>query len=248
MLKALKNITFWMAIGIPAVIVGFLLFTYIGLPNVIDLQTKNPKTTALMLQRFKESQQSQKKIVLQQQWVEFAKIPKLLKDTIRITEDAAFYQHKGVDFAELKDAIEKSWKKRKVVRGASTITQQLAKNLYLSTDRSIIRKIKEFLIARRLEANLSKNRIFHIYLNVIEFGPGIFGVQAASRSYFQKDVGQLDLEEIVRLTAIIPKPLKENPTKNSRWLKWKAKWILNTLLRYKYIRQMEYKAVEEKFN
>jgi monofunctional biosynthetic peptidoglycan transglycosylase len=124
----------------------------------------------------------------------------------------------------------------------------LAKNLYLSTDRSIIRKIKEFLIARRLEANLSKNRIFHIYLNVIEFGPGIFGVQAASRSYFQKDVGQLDLEEIVRLTAIIPKPLKENPTKNSRWLKWKAKWILNTLLRYKYIRQMEYKAVEEKFN
>jgi len=248
MLKKIRNVTRWTAIGLPAMVCGFALFIYLGLPDVSDLKTQNPKTTALMLQRFREGRQSQKKIILRQQWVAFAKIPKLFKDTVRIAEDAGFYQHNGVDFAELKDAIEKSWQKRKLVRGASTITQQLAKNLYLSTDRSIIRKIKEFLIAKRLEANLSKNRIFHIYLNVIEFGPGIFGVQAASQSYFQKNVGQLDLEEIVRLTAVIPKPLKENPTQNSRWLKWKATWILNALLRYKYIRQMEYETVVGKFS
>jgi monofunctional biosynthetic peptidoglycan transglycosylase len=164
-----------------------------------------------------------------------------------VTEDAAFYQHQGVDLNELKAAIKKNWRKGKFVRGASTITQQLAKNLYLTTEKSVIRKIKEYLITRRLEKRLSKNRIFDLYLNVIEFGPGIFGVQAATRHFFNKDVSQLNLEEMIRLTAVIPKPLNENPTRNSSWVKWKASWILDTLLRYKYIEQNEYQIVKAKF-
>ena len=147
----------------------------------------------------------------------------------------------------MKAAIKKNWQKGEYVRGASTITQQLAKNIYLTTDKSIIRKIKEFLITRRLEKQLSKNRIFDLYLNVIEFGPGIFGVQAASRHYFGKDVSRLNLEEMVRLTAVIPKPLNETPIRNSSWVKWKAGWILDTLLRYKYISNAEYRAAKAKF-
>jgi monofunctional biosynthetic peptidoglycan transglycosylase len=247
MWKALKKLFLWVVIGVPALLAGGALLIYLSLPDVGDLETNNPRSTALMLQRFREAKQSQKHLVIRHQWVPFNRIPKLLKDTIRVTEDAAFYQHRGVDLNELKVAIKKNWQKGEYVRGASTISQQLAKNLYLTTDKSIIRKIKEFLITRRLEKRLSKNRIFDLYLNVIEFGPGIFGVQAAARHFFNKDVSHLNLEEIVRLTTVIPKPLKETPTRNSSWVKWKAGWILDTLRRYKYINYNEYQVVMAKF-
>jgi monofunctional biosynthetic peptidoglycan transglycosylase len=243
----IKKILLWIVIGVPALFVGGVLLIYLSLPDVGGLKANNPRTTALMLQRFGEAKRSQTNLVIRQQWVSFDKIPKLFQNTIRVTEDAAFYQHQGLDFTELKAALKKNWQKGKYVRGASTITQQLAKNLYLSTDKSIIRKIKEYLIARRLENQLGKKRIFNLYLNVIEFGPGIFGVQAAAQYFFHKNVDQLDLEEIVRLTAVIPKPLKETPTRNSSWIKWKAGWILNTLRRYKYIDQREYQVVKARF-
>ena len=191
MRSSLKNILSWVAFGLLAIVVGTSLIIYLGLPEVTDLKTKNPETTALMRQRYRAAQNAKKEFVFRHQWVTFEKIPQLLKDAVRITEDAGFYQHKGVDFTELKIALKKNWEKGKFVRGASTITQQLAKNLYLSTDKSVIRKIKEYLIARRLETHLKKNRIFSLYLNVIEFGPGLFGVQAASQYYFNKDVSRL---------------------------------------------------------
>ena len=237
----------WVIIGVPVLTFGGMLMIYISLPDVGDLMTNDPRTTALMVQRFREAKNSRKDLVIRQQWVSSDEIPNLLKETIRVTEDAAFYQHRGVDFAELKAAFKKNWQKGKYVRGASTITQQLAKNLYLSTDKSVIRKIKEYLIARRLENQLGKKRIFELYLNVIEFGPGIFGVQAAANTFFNKNVRELSLEEMVRLTAVIPKPLKETPTRNSSWINWKAGWILDTLRRYKYIDQQEYQMVMAKF-
>ncbi len=247
MWRIFKKIISWVLIGVPTVLAGGALLIYLSLPDVSHLAVNNPRTTALMLQRFREAKSSQTELVIRQRWISFDEIPKLVKDTIRVTEDAGFYQHQGVDFTELRAAMKKSWQKGKLVRGASTITQQLAKNLYLSTDKSIIRKIKEYLIARRLESQLSKNRIFDLYLNVIEFGPGIFGIQAAAQNFFNKDVGKLDLEEMVRLTAVIPKPLKETPTRNSSWIKWKAGWILDTLRRYQHIDQTEYQLVKERF-
>jgi monofunctional biosynthetic peptidoglycan transglycosylase len=230
MRPVIKKILFWVVIGVPALLLGGLLMIYLSLPDVGNLATNNPRTSALMVQRFREAKDNRKDLVIRQQWVSFDEIPNLLKDTIRVTEDAAFYQHRGVDFGELKAAFKKNWQQGKYVRGASTITQQLAKNLYLSTDKSVIRKIKEYLIARRLENQFGKQRIFELYLNVIEFGPGIFGVQAAAK-----------------LTAVIPKPLKETPTGNSSWINWKAGWILDTLRRYKYIDQYEYQLVKDKF-
>jgi monofunctional biosynthetic peptidoglycan transglycosylase len=137
-----------------------------------------------MVQRYREAKKADKTFRVRQQWIDFEAIPKLLRETVRVTEDASFYQHKGLDFEELKEALKKNWEKKEYVRGASTITQQLAKNLYLSTEKSVIRKIKEYLIVIRLERNLTKDRIFTIYLNVIEWGPGIFGVEAASQTFF----------------------------------------------------------------
>jgi len=106
-----------------------------------------------------------------------------------------------------------------------------------------LRKLKEYPIARRLEKTLTKDRIFCLYLNVIEFGPGIFGVQAASRHYFSKDVGDLSLEEIVRLTAIIPRPLRTDPRSNDAWMKFKGRWIADTLKTYKYIGEEEHRTL-----
>ena len=243
----LKKNLLWLLVGMVPVVCAVGLYIYVGLPDVRDLKTQNPSTTALIEYRTRQAQQSNKNLDIRQRWVDFDTIPQLLKDTIRITEDAAFYQHSGVDFIELKEAIKKNWEQGKYARGGSTITQQLAKNLYLSSRKSILRKMKEYFIARRLEAHLSKDRIFHLYLNIIEMGPGIFGVQAASNYYFKKNVNELDLEEIVRLTAIIPRPLKTDPRGESGWLKWKATWILDTLKRYQYIRNDEHQAVIHRF-
>ena len=172
----------------------------------------------------------------------------MLKKTIRISEDANFYFHKGIDYDELKEAIKKNWEEGTFARGGSTITQQLAKNLYLSTKKSFFRKIEEYFIARRLEDNLSKNRIFELYLNVIEFGSGIFGVEAAARYYFGKNVADLNLEEIIRLTAIIPRPLSISANGKSRWLLWRCRWIAGKLLLYKYIDQATYAELMLKFS
>jgi len=235
-------------IVVVSVVVIAVFYFYLSLPDVSMLKTKNPRTTALMLQRYREAKKADDTFRIRQQWIDFESIPKLLRETVRVTEDASFYQHGGIDFDELKEAIKRNWQKGEYVRGASTITQQLAKNLYLSTDKNIIRKIKELLIAWRLESELSKDRIFAIYLNVIEWGPGVFGVEAASQYYFDKTVSQLNLEEMVRLVAVIPQPLSVNPTENSDWLKWKARWILDALRRYAYIDQTQYQTTYDRFN
>lgn len=227
-----------------AVAAGYLAW---GLPDVTALKTADPKTTALMDQRIEVARKAGQKLTIQQKWVAFNAIPQLLKHTVRITEDAGFYQHNGIDLGEIRAAVRKSWRQKKPLRGASTITQQLAKNLYLSPKRSVWRKIKEYMIARRLESALSKHRIFHLYLNVIELGPGIFGVEAASRHYFGKPVERLNLEEIVRLTAIIPRPLKTDPRISSQWLNWRVRWILDTLKRYRYIDSYSHQNVSRQF-
>ena len=243
MIKAFKIIGISILL---AVVIGGFHF-YVGLPDVSELKVKNPRSTSLMVQRYREAKKADATFRIRQKWIELKAIPKLLQETVRITEDASFYQHKGIDFVELKAAIKKNWQKGEYARGASTITQQLAKNLYLSTDKSFIRKIEELLIALRLEKDLSKDRIFELYLNVIEWGPGIFGVEMAAEHYFNKPVGQLSLEEIVRLVAVIPQPLKIKPTENSDSLKWKARWILDALRRYAYIDESQYQTIYDRF-
>lgn len=226
---------------------GIVVYVYLSLPGVSHLKSQNPQTTALIHQRIREAQQAGRILNVRQVWIGFDGIPALLKESVRVAEDARFYEHEGIDYDEIGEAMKKNLEQGRWARGASTITQQLAKNLFLSTEKSLLRKLKEFFLARRLETELTKNRIFHLYLNVIELGPGIFGVEAAARHFYGKSVGQLSLEEIVRLTAVIPKPLIENPTRQSRWLKWKARWILSVLRKTEHISAEQYNQTTTRF-
>jgi monofunctional biosynthetic peptidoglycan transglycosylase len=226
---------------------AFSIYIRSSLPDVRVLKTSNPEETSLMKMRIKQAQIRGHTLEIQQNWVSFKQIPDLFKNAVRITEDSSFYWHKGVDFEELKESIKKNIREKRLARGGSTITQQLAKNLYLSTEKSLVRKIKEYWIARRLEKSLSKDRIFELYLNMIEFGSGIFGVQAASQHYFEMDVSKLNVEQIIRLTAIIPRPLTTDPIEESPWLEWKCRWILNKLKVYKYISEEKYNELFKVF-
>lgn len=243
----IKKIVLISLLGIATVFCIFAGFFFLTLPEGKSLKTRNPETTALIEQRKAEAKKKGRKLKIRQKWVRFADIPQLLKDTVRVSEDIDFFHHKGIDYYELKEAIKRNLKEGKKVRGGSTITQQLAKNLFLSTEKSYYRKLKEFFIAKKLEENLSKNRIFHIYLNIIEFGPGIFGVEAASEYYFGKPVKDLSLEEILRLVAVLPKPLRVTPLSNSRYLKWRANLLLERLIKYEYITDEQYKHAKLQF-
>ena len=241
----------WIILGILSVVVLLIIIYFLiqlSIPDVSSLVTQNPSTTALIEQRKEEAKEAGEKIVIRQQWVSFNQIPELLKRTVRISEDANFYFHEGLDLDELEESIKKNWEKGEFSRGGSTITQQLAKNLYLSTEKSIWRKIKEIFIARELEETLSKHRIFHLYLNIIEFGKGIFGVSAASGEYFGKSVSELSPEEIIRLTAVIPRPLSVRPDQNSNWVLWRCRWITDKLLLYGYIQDTEHDSLMSVFS
>jgi membrane peptidoglycan carboxypeptidase len=156
-------------------------------------------------------------------------------------------------FIRLRESQAKKDGKKYLVRRAWTslekIPELFKKAVLVSEDaeKSLLRKIKEALIAKRLERHLSKNRIFSLYLNSIEFGPGVFGVQAASRHWFGQDVGDLSLEEIVRLTAIIPRPLTADPRTNSSWMKFKGPWIARTLKAVQAIDETDYGALVRAF-
>ncbi len=232
------------AIGL---IVIYILWVVLTLPDPADLEKNNPQTTALIEQRRLEAKEKGVKFVIKQKWIAYSAIPDMLKKIIRISEDSNFFEHEGVDFEELKEALKKNWQTGEYSRGGSTITQQLAKNLYLSTQKSVFRKIKEYLITRRLEKRLSKNRIYHLYLNVIEFGHGIFGVESAAQYYFAKSVSELSLEQMIRLTAVIPRPLSIRADGNSRWLYWRCCWIVEKLFLYHYIDDPTYQILKEQF-
>jgi monofunctional biosynthetic peptidoglycan transglycosylase len=242
-----RKILLGTAAGIGLLLAAFALYTWLSLPDVSGLRTANPVSTSLM--RLQAAQAAKKGLTLavEKEWVPFDRIPEMLKKCVLVSEDANFYAHKGIDFAELKESIKRDIKERRFVRGGSTITQQLAKNLYLSAGKTLSRKLREALIARRLEKALSKDRIFALYLNLIELGPNVFGVQAAARRWFGKDVAELTLEEMVRLTAIIPRPRASDPRANDAWMKFKGRWIAETLIAVKAVGEDEGKALVAAF-
>lgn len=166
----------------------------------------NPTSTAFMREQLDKLQQKNPKAKLQHQWVPYNRISNHLKRAIIASEDANFAEHEGVDWAALQKAYEKNAKKGKVVRGGSTITQQLAKNLFLSGERSYVRKAQEMIITFMLEAVMDKRRIFEIYLNVAEWGNGVFGCEAASRKYFGVPAASLGPAEAARLAVMLPNP------------------------------------------
>jgi len=155
---------------------------------------------------------------LKHQWVDYDNISNNLKRAVIASEDAKFLQHQGFDWEGIKIAIEKNLKKGKFVAGGSTITQQLAKNLFLSSDRSLWRKSEEVFITLMLENMLSKRRIYEIYLNVIEWGNGVFGAEAAARHYYNKSVRSLSTTQAAKLAVMVPNPRYYDKHRNTRYL------------------------------
>jgi monofunctional biosynthetic peptidoglycan transglycosylase len=197
--------------GIGAVGYALLIYAYLTLPDVRPLRRENPTTTAFIELREQEALAKGLKPRRVQRWVSYTHISPELKRAVLVAEDDAFFQHEGVDFEQLQESIEIDWKRGRLTRGASTITQQLAKNLYLSPSRDPLRKLRELIIARRLEAELKKARILELYLNVIEWGDGIYGAEAASRVYFQSPAALLTSREAALMAAAIINPRVYSP-------------------------------------
>jgi monofunctional glycosyltransferase len=205
-----------------------LCFVY---PDVPKLIKENPKKTSFMEYREDQWKEQKKKITIRQQWIPLSRVSPYMTKAVLIAEDDKFWSHKGFDFDAIEKAIEKDLKAKKFKIGGSTISQQLAKNLYLTPSKNPIRKIKEAIYTWRIERNLTKRRILELYLNVAEWGEGIFGIEAASRHYYNKTAIELSAMEAARLASALPNPKKYIPTGNSGYINKRSQIIYNIMVR-----------------
>jgi len=213
--RARRRIWIWIAPAVLGLLVAAVALAFVTAPDVSDLKTKNPKTTALMRYRERQAQRKGLRLGRRQAWMPLAKVAPFLVQAVLISEDDKFYAHEGFDWEGLRDALKKNIKTGRIVIGGSTITQQLAKNLYLSPKRTPVRKIREAVIAYRLDRTLTKRRILELYLNIIEWGRGVYGIEAASQAHFGKPAGLLTLPEAVRLASVLPNPVRYRPETNT---------------------------------
>jgi monofunctional biosynthetic peptidoglycan transglycosylase len=204
-------------------------YVYLSLPDVRILRTQNPSTTAFMELRARTAHAKGKPALREHRWVPYARISANLKRAVIVTEDSAFWQHEGVDYEQLRESMEVNWERGEFARGASTITQQLAKNLYLSPSKNPMRKLRELLITRRLEVELPKQRILEIYLNVIEWGDGVWGAEAAARRYFRKSAAELTAVESALLAGAIANPHIMNPARPTTRLRLRQQMIMRRM-------------------
>jgi monofunctional glycosyltransferase len=218
-----------------ALLLGSLALTlasavfYLTLPDVRPLARAWPKTTAFMERRKAELARRGESARLEWTPVPLSRISPALARAAVIAEDARFWSHEGIDWGAVREAAERNWKERELGRGASTITQQLAKNLYLSPARTPWRKLREWAIARRLEKHLTKKRILELYLNVIEFGRRTYGAEAAARRYFGESAADLSAHEAATLAAVIPSPSIYDPVRHPRRVELRARKILRRM-------------------
>jgi monofunctional biosynthetic peptidoglycan transglycosylase len=199
------------AVGTAAVGFATVSWTWLTLPDVRPLRTSNPTSTAFMQLRAEEAARAGRPVRQEQRWMSYERVSNSLKRAVLVSEDAKFWQHDGVDYEEVRLALEQDWAGGRLIRGASTLTQQLAKNLFLSPSRNPYRKLAELLIARRFEAELTKRRIFELYLNLIEWGDGIWGAEAAARTYFGTPASNLSVEEAALMAGAIINPRTYRP-------------------------------------
>jgi len=207
----------------------FAVWEWVTFPDVEKLATENPKTTAFMELRRVQLRKAKKNDRLEWTWVRLDRISPNLRRAVLVSEDSAFYEHEGVDVDQLKKSFEENLEKGELARGGSTITQQLAKNLYLSPSKNPYRKVRELLITRSLEKHLTKKRILEIYLNVVEFGERTYGAEAAARRYFGKSAAALSPDEAALLAGCLPNPRILNPASPGKRLRNRQKIILERM-------------------
>ena len=200
-------------------------------PDVSILKKENPGKTSFM--KYREKQWAVKDLnkKITQKWVSFNRISPYMVKAVIIAEDDKFWHHEGFDFIAMQKAFEKDINKRKFKVGGSTISQQLAKNLYLSPARNPVRKIKEAIYTWRLERHLSKKRIIELYLNVAEWGDALFGIEAAARKYYGKPASSLGPEEAARLATVLPNPIRLSPVGGSKYVRNRSAFIYKIMVR-----------------
>ena len=219
------------------VVIGIIAVCYLGyvgislalLPPVADLADRKLSMTV----QVKDWQGSFHPFVIgpkNRYWVPGTSIPAEMKWAVILAEDANFYKHEGIDVKAIKNAIKYDLEKKSLARGASTITQQTAKNLFLSREKTLTRKVKEVILAKRMEEELTKGRIVELYLNVVELGPEVWGVEAGSRKYFRKSAARLSVAEAAALAGSLPFPLRSNPGYRPGRMRWRQNMIIRRIL------------------
>ena len=225
-MKTLRRWAGWAILLFLGLILLYQLWIFL---HIVWWKYYNPSNSAFMEDRLVVLHEKNPDAKLRHKWIPYDKISLNLKRALVAAEDANFMEHEGFDWDAIQRAYEKNMKKGKVVAGGSTISQQLAKNLFLSSKRSSWRKLEEAIITVMLETVLSKQRIFEIYLNIIEWGNGVFGAEAASRYYFDKSAANLDAWEAARLASMVPNPRYYDRNRSTAFLDKKTNLILGRM-------------------
>jgi len=202
---------------------------YFFVVDIKQYEKKNPTKTAFMKYRERQWEEKKRTIKIRRQWVPLGSISSEARRAIVVAEDGKFWRHDGFDFDAMRNAMEKNLKKRKMALGASTITMQVAKNMFLSPSKTPVRKINEAILTWRMERALSKRRILELYLNIAEWGDGIFGIEVASQTYFHHSAAQLNKREASLLAAVLPNPIRFNPLSGSRFVERRSRLICRAL-------------------
>jgi monofunctional glycosyltransferase len=192
-------------------VVAWLVYEAVTWPDVAALARRPPATTAFITRYAEHERAAGRDPRVARVWVDYAALSPHLKRAVLVAEDVNFFSHHGFEMAAVKQAVAHALEEGARPRGASTITQQLAKNLWLSPSRNPARKLKEAILTWQMERTLDKRRILELYLNVAQFGPGVFGAEAASRRYFGKHAADLDADEAAQLAAALPRPASWHP-------------------------------------
>jgi monofunctional biosynthetic peptidoglycan transglycosylase len=212
MKKIIKKAALFTLLGVVGLAGLFLVWNLI-FPSLAKYRTQNPKTTAFMEYRQAQWKAEGKNKRITRLWVPLSQISSYLVNAVIISEDDKFWEHKGFDWQAMREAMQRNFRSKHLIFGASTISQQLVKNMFLSPSRNVFRKAREAILTWRLERALNKKRILELYLNVVEWGDGIFGAEAASAYYFQTRASNLTPDEAARLAAILPQPRRYTPLK-----------------------------------
>ncbi|GAA4023795.1 monofunctional biosynthetic peptidoglycan transglycosylase [Actimicrobium antarcticum] len=225
-MKTLRKFLLWLFVVPFVIVLAVQLYFFVQIWWWVD---HNPGSTSFMRQQESALQEKNPDARIKYTWVPYNRISNNLKRAVIASEDAHFSEHEGVDWEALQKAYEKNTRKGKVVSGGSTITQQLAKNLFLSGDRSYLRKGQEFVITYMLEFWMDKERIFEIYLNVVELGVGVFGAEAAAQHYFHVSAAGLGASQAARLAGMLPRPRFYDKNRGSGYLAGRTGLILRRM-------------------
>lgn len=225
-MKALRKTLLWLIVATLVAVLALQAYFFVQIWWWID---HNPESTSFMRHQLAMLQEKNPKAKLQQKWVPYERISNHLKRAIIASEDSNFSEHEGVDWQALEKAYEKNARKGKIVAGGSTITQQLAKNLFLSGERSYLRKAQEFIITYMLEFLMDKERIFEIYLNVVEWGNGVFGAEAAAQHYYGIPAANLGPAQAAHLAVMLPSPRRFDRNRESSYLARRTEVILRRM-------------------